>query len=263
MKISKRRQVLALGGLAAFAVGYSETAARVVGKLLGKDAPKHKTTGDAPAPEFRVDRKGQLEVNPNQQVSYTTCLGCTTMCGVRVRIDRASGKVLRVAGNPYSPLSTDPHLPMKASVRESFIAISAHKGKGLEGRSTACGRGNAVAQQIDSPYRVLTPLKRVGARNSGQWEPIAFDQLVKELVEGGNLFGEGHVDGLAALRDLTTPIDSTQPALGPRVNQVAVLSSVNDGRESFARRFFQQSYGTLNFVGHGSYSDNLISTHPV
>jgi tetrathionate reductase subunit A len=253
MKISKRRQVLALGGLAAFAVGYSETAGRVVGKLLGKDVPKHKTAGDAPAPEFRVDRQGQLEVNPNQQVSYTTCLGCTTMCGVRVRIDRASGKVLRVAGNPYSPLSTDPHLPMNASVRESFIAISAHNGKGLAGRSTACGRGNAVAQQIDSPYRVLTPLKRVGSRNSGQWEPIAFDQLVKELVEGGNLFGEGHVDGLAALRDLKTPIDSAQPALGPRVNQVAVLSSVNDGRDSFARRFFQQSYGTLNFVGHGSY----------
>lgn len=253
MKISKRRQVLALGGLAAFAVGYSETAGRVVGKLLGKDAPKHKTAGDAPAPEFRVDRQGHLDINPAQQISYTTCLGCTTMCGVRVRIDRASGKVLRVAGNPYSPLSTDPHLPMKASVRESFIAISGHKGKGLAGRSTACGRGNAVAQQIDSPYRVLTPLKRVGARNSGQWAPIAFDQLIKELVEGGNLFGEGHVDGLAALRDLKTPIDSTQPALGPRVNQVAVLSSVNDGRDSFARRFFQQSYGTLNFVGHGSY----------
>ncbi len=253
MKISKRRQVLAFGGLAAFAVGYSETAGRVVGKLLGKDAPKHKTAGDAPAPEFRVDRQGNLEINPAQQISYTTCLGCTTMCGVRVRIDRASGKVLRVAGNPYSPLSTDPHLPMKASVRESFIAISAYNGKGLEGRSTACGRGNAVAAQIDSPYRVLTPLKRVGARNSGQWAPIAFDQLVKELVEGGNLFGEGHVDGLAALRDLKTPIDSTQPAFGPRVNQVAVLSSVNDGRENFARRFFQQAYGTLNFVGHGSY----------
>lgn len=253
MKISKRRQVLALGGLAAFAVGYSETAGRVVGKLLGKDAPKHKTAGDAPEPEFRVDRQGNLAINPAQQVSYTTCLGCTTMCGVRVRIDRASGKVLRVAGNPYSPLSTDPHLPMKASVRESFVAISAHNGQGLAGRSTACGRGNAVAQQMDSPYRVLTPLKRVGPRNSGQWEPIAFDQLVKEVVDGGNLFGEGHVDGLAALRDLNTPIDSTQPALGPRVNQVAVLSSVNDGREGFARRFFQQAYGTLNFVGHGSY----------
>lgn len=253
MKISKRRQILALGGVAAFAAGYSETAGRMVGKLLGHDAPKHKTAGDAPAPEFRVDSQGKLEVNPAQQVSYTTCLGCTTMCGVRVRIDRQSGKVLRVAGNPYSPLSTDPHLPMKASVRESFIAISALNGKGLEGRSTACGRGNAVAQQIDSPYRVLTPLKRVGPRNGGQWEPIPFDQLVKEVTEGGNLFGEGHVEGLGSLRDLKTPIDPAQPELGPRVNQVAVLSSVNDGRESFARRFFQKSFGTTNFFGHGSY----------
>ena len=253
MKISKRRQVLALGGLAAFAAGYSETAGRMAGKLLGKDAPKHKTAGDASEPEFRIDRKGNLEVNPAQQVSYTTCLGCTTMCGVRVRIDRASGKVLRVAGNPYSPLSTDPHLPMKASVRDSFVAISGYKGKGLDGRSTACGRGNAVAQQIDSPYRVLTPLKRVGPRNSGQWEPISFEQLVKEVVHGGNLFGEGPVDGLAALRDLKTPIDPQQPALGSVVNQVAVLSSVNDGRENFARRFFQKAYGTINFIGHGSY----------
>lgn len=253
MKISKRRQFLALGGLAAAAAGYSQTAGRMVDKLLGHDEPKHKTAGDAPAPEFRIDESGNVSINKAQQVSYTTCLGCTTMCGVRVRIDRASGKVLRVAGNPYNPLSTDPHLPMKASVRESFAAISAFDGKGLQGRSTACGRGNAVAQQIDSPYRVLSPLKRVGPRNGGRWEPISFEQLLMEVVDGGNLFGEGPVEGLRSLRDLKTPIDAGKPELGPRVNQVAVLSSVNDGRESFARRFFQQAYGTMNFFGHGSY----------
>ena len=106
MKISKRRQFLAAGGLAAAAVGYSETLGRIAGKLLGHDAPRHKTAGDAPTPEYRVDAQGNLELTPKQQVSYTTCLGCTTLCGVRVRIDKESGKVLRVAGNPYSPLST-------------------------------------------------------------------------------------------------------------------------------------------------------------
>lgn len=253
MKISKRRKVLAAGGITAFAAGFSETAGRMAGKLLGYDAPKHKTAGDAPEPEFRLDGNGNLAVNPAQQVSYTTCLGCTTLCGVRVRIDRASGKVLRVAGNPYSPLSTDPHLPMKASVRDSFKATSAFDGKGLDGRSTACGRGNAVARQIDSPYRVLTPLKRVGPRNGGRWEPISFEQLIREVAEGGDLFGEGKIEGLASLRDLKTPIDAGKPELGSRVNQVAVLSSVNDGRENFARRFFQKAYGTINFFGHGSY----------
>jgi tetrathionate reductase subunit A len=253
MKMSKRRKLLAAGGVAAFAAGYSQTAGRLVGNLLGHDTSKHKTAGNAPEPEFTVDPAGSLKVNPAQQVSYTTCLGCTTMCGVRVRIDRTSGKVLRVAGNPYSPLSTDPHLPMKASVRDSFIAISAYRDKGMAGRSTACGRGNAVADQMDSPYRVLTPLKRVGPRNGGRWEPISFDQLLREVVHGGNLFGEGVIDGLQKLQDLSTQIDPAMPELGPQVNQVAVLSSVNDGRENFARRFFQKAYGTINFFGHGSY----------
>ena len=249
-----RRQLIAAGGLAAFAAGFSQTLGRMADKLMGKDAPRHNVWGNAAAPEFTVDpASGKLQPNPAQQVSYTACLGCTTQCGVRVRVDKASGRVIRVAGNPYSPLSTEPHLPMKASVKDSLVAFSRFQDKGLGGRSTACGRGNAVLAQMNSPFRVLTPLKRVGPRNGGQWEAISFEQLIKEVTEGGNLFGEGEVAGLRALRDLAAPIDPAQPELGARVNQVALLSSVNDGREAFARRFWNKSYGTLNFVGHGSY----------
>ncbi|THF67411.1 tetrathionate reductase subunit TtrA [Pseudothauera nasutitermitis] len=253
MKI-QRRDLLAAGGLAAFAAGFSQTFGRMADAFTGERPEQHKLHGRALETEFRVDpATGELSVNPHQQVSYTGCLGCTTLCGVRVRIDKDSGKVLRVAGNPYSPLSTEPHLPMKASVKESFVALSRFADKGLDGRSTACGRGNAALAQIDSPFRVLTPLKRVGPRNAGQWKPISFEQLVHEVVEGGDLFGEGHVDGLRALRDLDTPIDPDNPAFGPRVNQVGHIVSVNDGREQFSRRFWQQAYGTQNYVGHGSY----------
>lgn len=253
MKI-ERRELIAAGGLAAFAVGFSQTLGRMVSGLVGDEPKAHNIHGRSAEPEFSVDpATGALRPNPNQQVSYTACLGCTTQCGVRVRVDRASGNVIRVAGNPYSPLSTEPHLPMKASVRESLVALSRFQDKGLAGRSTACGRGNAAMDQMNSPFRVLTPLKRVGPRNGGQWQPISFEQLVRELVEGGDLFGEGHVEGFAALRDLATPIDPDAPEFGPKVNQVALLSSVNDGREPFARRFWNQAYGTLNFVGHGSY----------
>lgn len=253
MKI-ERRELIAAGGLAAFAAGFSQTLGRMVTGLVGDEPKAHAIHGRSAEPEFSVDQaSGELRLNANQQVSYTACLGCTTQCGVRVRVDKASGKVIRVAGNPYSPLSTEPHLPMKASVKESFVALSRFQDKGLAGRSTACGRGNAAMDQIDSPFRVLTPLKRVGPRNGGKWQPISFEQLVRELVEGGDLFGEGHVDGFRALRDLATPIDPAAPELGPKVNQVALISSVNDGREAFARRFWNQAYGTLNFVGHGSY----------
>ncbi|NMG34051.1 tetrathionate reductase subunit TtrA [Azoarcus sp. TTM-91] len=249
-----RRDILAAGGLAAFAAGFSQTLGRMADGVLGEPDGGDRLHGHSAAPEYTVDpASGELRPNPDQQVSYTACLGCTTLCGVRVRVDKRSGRILRVSGNPYSPLSTDPHLPMKATVKESFVALSRFRDQGLAGRSTACGRGNAAMDQMASPFRVLTPLKRVGPRNGGQWQPISFEQLVKEVVEGGDLFGEGHVEGLAALRDLQTPIDPAAPELGPRVNQVALLSSVNDGREALGRRFWNQAYGTLNYVGHGSY----------
>ena len=76
----------------------------------------------------------------------------------------------------------------------------------------------------------------------------------QEIVEGGDLFGEGHVDGLRALRSLETPIDPNAPRLGPQVNQGGPHDQrVNDGRDSIARRFIQQAYGSINFVRHGSY----------
>ena len=254
MKKIERRDLIAAGGLAAFGAGFSETLERMADGLLHKQPERDHIAGRAPEPEFTVDpATGALRLNPRQQVSYTACLGCTTICGVRVRVDKETGKVLRVTGNPYNPLSTNPHLPMKASVKESFVSLSRFRDQGLDGRSTACGRGNAAMDQMDSPFRVLTPLKRVGPRNSGRWEPISFEQLVREVTDGGDLFGEGHVDGLAALRDLHTPIDPQAPELGPRVNQVALMSSVEEGRVSFVRRFINQSYGSLNYVQHGSY----------
>ena len=242
------------GGLTAFAAGASTTAGRMLDHALGNDKPKQRLDGNSLAPEFSVNpATGALSINPEQQVSYTMCLGCTTLCGVRVRIDKKSGKVLRVAGNPYSPLSADVPLPFQTPIRDSFVSLTRYQEKGLAGRSTACGRGNGVLEQMDSPFRVLAPMKRVGPRGSGQWLPIAFDQLVKEIVEGGNLFGEGEVPGLRELRDLQTPIDPQQPEFGPKVNQVGLMSSVGDGRMALVERFIKQSYGSLNMVGHGSY----------
>ncbi len=242
------------GGLTAFAAGSSTTAARMLDHVLSKDQPQQRLNGNSLAPEFSVNpATGTLSVNLEQQVSYTMCMGCTTFCGVRVRIDKKTGKVLRVAGNPYSPLSAEVPLPFQTSIRDSFLSLTRHQEKGLAGRSTACGRGNGVLEQMDSPFRVLAPMKRSGPRGSGQWQPIAFDQLIKEITEGGNLFGEGEVQGLRALRDLETPIDPQQPELGPKVNQVGLMASTNEGRLAFVDRFIKQSYGTINMVGHGSY----------
>ncbi|TCS61206.1 molybdopterin-dependent oxidoreductase [Varunaivibrio sulfuroxidans] len=257
MKFSRRnllKTTVAGGGLAVFAAGYSETGKNLAHGYWAGEKPKDGIYGDAPKPEFSVDQKtGELTVNPEQQVSYTQCLGCTTQCGVRVRIDKKTQTVIRVAGSPFSPLSTDPWLPYETSVRDSFVALSHRNEDGLKYRSTACGRGNAVLEKLTSPFRITTPMKRVGPRNSGKWQPISFEQLVNEIVEGGDLFGEGKVEGLRSLRDLKTPIDPDKPWLGPKANQVGVLDPMNNGRRSLAQRFMKKAFGSMNYAGHGSY----------
>lgn len=253
--MTTRRDILkstaVLGGTAAFAAGFSETGKRMFDAVVAPEKTLG-TDGHSLKPEMRVNAQGELELNPGQRVSYVVCQGCTTVCSVRVRVDVATETVVRVVGNPYSPLSAIPHLPMSASVRQSFLSLTRHEEQGLAHRATACGRGNAMLEQTNSPWRITQPLKRVGPRNSGEWQPISFEQLVKEVVEGGNLFGEGHVKGLRELRDFT-PIDPAQPELGPKVNKVALLNSFNDGREPFVARFIKNAYGSINYTGHGAY----------
>jgi len=253
-----RRNLLKTGAagaaLATAAVGYSGVLGKMSQGQWAGERPPSALHGKSLAPEFQVDAiTGAITPNPDQRTAFTMCMGCTTFCGVRLRIDRQSGDVLRVAGNPYSPLSADPALPWETPVEEALHSLSRHGKRGLEGRSTACGRGAAVLEQMRSPHRVTQPLKRVGPRNGGEWQPISFEQLIEELVEGGDLFGEGHVDGLRAIRDLDTPIDPERPELGPRANQLAVIDAANDGGRAFAQRFSRLAFGSQNYAGHGSY----------
>ena len=253
--MTSRRDLLkgaaVLGGGAAFAAGFSETGERMYETVVSKAAAAG-TTGRSQAPEFRVSPDGKLETNPDARIAFAMCMGCTTQCGVRVRIDTKTDTVTRVTGNPYSPLSTDPHVPMGMPVRKALLTLSRLGEQGLAGRSTACGRGNAVLEAQTSPWRITRPMKRVGPRNGGRWQEISFEQLVKEVVEGGDLFGEGHVKGLRELRSFE-PIDAKRPELGPKVNKVALLNAVDDGRAAFVGRFIQKAYGSINYTGHGAY----------
>ncbi len=244
-------------GLGAFVAGYGYTVKQsVIGLITGHAGkkPKDKITGNAPAPEYTVDYKTKkLSLNPEQQVSMTMCMGCSTICGVRVRIDKKTDKVLRVAGNPYHPLSHDNHLDFETPIRDAFVSMSGVGDSGLEGRATACARGNALLDLLYDPLRIKTPMKRVGPRGARQWQPISFEQLISEVVDGGDLFGEGHVDGLAAIRDIKTPLDPENPEYGPKANQLLVMESGDYGQESLLKRFAFNSFGTRNFGHHGSF----------
>lgn len=69
-------------------------------------------------------------------------------------------------------------------------------------------------------------------------------------MEGGDLFGEGHVDGFRAIRDTETDVDSDNPEFGKKVNQLVGSMGYKNGRMAFAKRFLVHSYGTFNITGH-------------
>lgn len=258
-ELSRRKLIahggMAAGGLAAFAAGYGETVFKAgKGLVTGSagHAPPSALRGNSLAPEFRIDpATGQLSPQPGQVVAMSSCLGCWTQCGVRVRVDTENNRILRVAGNPYHPLATPHPVPMELPVRQAYASLGGDAG--LEGRATTCARGSAMQDQHTNPHRVLQPLKRVGPRGSGEWKTIAFEDLVKEVCEGGNLFGEGHVDGLRAVFDPKTPIDPDNPEYGAKVNQFVFTDASNEGRTPLIRRFTEQSFGSINFANHGSY----------
>ncbi|WP_444985086.1 molybdopterin dinucleotide binding domain-containing protein [Halomonas mongoliensis] len=247
---------VAAGGAATFVAGYSDPLAKMAKGVTGSagETPKHPIHGNSLAPEYRVDLdSGELTLNPDQRTAFTICYGCTTQCGVRVRVDNESDRVLRVSGNPYHPLSADDHLPMRTPVAEALRHVSAYGGQGQVNRSTACARGNAMMSQLESPFRIDHCLKRVGERGARQWQKISFEQLIEEVCEGGDLFGEGHVDGLRAIHDHDTLIDPENPEFGPTANQLMVMEATDYGRSELLKRFTLNAFATRNYGHHGSY----------
>lgn len=254
-KLTRRQWLkvgLAAGGLSAFGLSYRDVAKRAIDGLVNGTAgaiTRDRVSGNALLPEGNAT--GGWQPNPRQAVSMTQCFGCWTLCGVRVRVDRDRDRILRIAGNPWHPLSQehpfDPGLPF-AEALEKMAGES-----GLDARSTACARGATLLEGLYSPLRIRQPMKRAGKRGEGKWQSISFEQLVAEVVEGGDLFGEGHVDGLRAIRDLQTPLDPRHPQLGPKANQLLVTNTSDEGRDSFLRRFAQHSFGSKNFAAHGAY----------
>ncbi|MDT0501400.1 MULTISPECIES: molybdopterin dinucleotide binding domain-containing protein [unclassified Halomonas] len=259
MDKSRRRLLkgaVAAGGAATFAAGYSGPLVKMAKGVTGSagEKPDHHIYGNALAPEYRVDlESGELTLNPDQRTAFTVCYGCTTKCGVRVRIDNESDEVLRTIGNPYHPLSSDPHLPMRTPVVDALKSVSAYQEQGLAGRSTACARGNAMIAQMTSPHRVTDCLKRVGGRGERRWERISFERLIEEVCEGGDLFGEGHVDGLRAIHNHDELIDPDNPEYGPKANQLLMMEATDYGRSALLKRFAFNAFGTRNYGHHGSY----------
>jgi anaerobic selenocysteine-containing dehydrogenase len=155
------------GGSAAF-LGGSPIAARAIEEVLGGKAPFFETL-------------------PENQI-YTVCLQCNTGCGIKVKLQ--DGVAAKIDGNPYSPWTLWPHPAFKTPVKELA---------NVEG--AICPKGQAGLQTAYDPYRIMTVLKRKPGtkRGGGEWVTIPFEKAVEEVVNGGDLFGEGPVEGFKSV----------------------------------------------------------------
>lgn len=205
--------------------------------------------------EADVDPKtGAVTPNEDVIVRFSACLGCYSCCGNRVHIDRSTGKIFSVGGNPYNPNNAYPFLDHTEPLEAAYRSMSYAAG-GQQVRGALCGRGNGTWNAYSQPDRITVPLKRAGKRGEGKWKPISWDQLIEELAEGGKLFADigedREIEGFRALHDTKTPLDPDASELGPIANQLVMLGSRGDGRSNVGSRF-SSAFGTKNNIGHGA-----------
>jgi tetrathionate reductase subunit A len=242
-------------------------------------------TGAVAATQFpwlidSIGGNGRREIKPTAEYTlakaentiYSVCLNCHTGCTFQGKIQ--DGVLVKLNGNPYSPMNLLPHIPEDTPLAEA-ATIDAK----------LCSKGQASIQTLYDPYRLRRVLKRAGPRGSGKWRSIDFNQAIEEIVNGGDLFGEGQVDGLkdifvlsdadlskemaadvAAIEDgemtvaefkskhaanIDVLIDPDHPDLGPKNNQFVFMPGrIEHGRKEFDNRFTNAAFGSVNRFDH-------------
>ena len=85
-------------------------------------------------------------------IRVTCAHDCPCMCSLLATVE--NGRIVKIAGDPEQPFT------------DGF----------------ACGKVNRDAEIVHSPERIKTPLRRVGPKGAGQFEPIGWEQALDEIV---------------------------------------------------------------------------------
>ena len=97
---------------------------------------------------------GQRREKKNYMIIPTTCFNCEAGCGLLSYVDKSTMQIRKFEGNPYHP--------------------------GSRGRN--CAKGPATINQINDVDRILYPMKRKGARGSGEWEQVSWDEALDDIA---------------------------------------------------------------------------------
>ncbi len=197
-------------------------------------------------PDYPQGRSG---ANPDGAGEWKPglCLQCHGGCPIIGNVK--DGELLKIEGNPYGHNTHDYVIPKGTYAQPGQIDFNTERG-------TVCPKGAAGVYTLYNPRRLLHPVKRVGARGSRKWKRISWDQAYDEIANGGNLFGEGHVDGLAATKS-DAPIGSGESGYmdeappggyGPKRNQFRWERGRNENGPT--TNLLHQNYGTFNKGTH-------------
>lgn len=117
--------------------------------------------------EFDAREWPRRAVERHYRLAPTTCFNCESACGLLAYIDKETGAIRKLEGNPVHPGS----------------------------RGKNCAKGPATLNQVHDPDRILVPQKRVGPRGSGQWQEVSWDEALADI--GGRIrraLSEGRKD---------------------------------------------------------------------
>ncbi|SEA73024.1 Molybdopterin oxidoreductase [Desulfuromusa kysingii] len=252
--MDRRKFISKLGaaaGVGAVAIANSAHASKKENEI--PEPPLSSVAKNALPPEFKVDEvTGEITQTPGQRTAFQRCFGCFDNCGLRVRVDEKTDKILRLSGNPYCENNNGAPLDLKVPVKEAFKRLTGDAG--LANRATTCGRGTAATDAVDDERRITQVLKRAGKRGEGKWQTIPYEQALEEIVEGGDLFGEGKVAGLREIRQLDKEAAPGQPEFGSAANHLCTTYlSEHAPRSDFYTRFMYSSWGTRNVGKKSAY----------
>lgn len=182
-----------------------------------------------------------LDSDADVFIMNTVCLQCHSACGIRCKVK--NGVITKIDGNPYHPNN------LEDDERLAYGTTPANA-KSTVGR--CCAKAQAYMETVYSPYRIKQPLKRVGARGSGQWKAISWDDVMDEIANGGT-FDDGYThNGIKGHYDnWTDPIVGAkypEALLGGKGNQVAFAPGrLEHGQKEFTDRFWKYGFGTVNY----------------
>lgn len=215
-------------------------------------------------------------------VIHSMCMQCNTFCTIKVRLvdaadTGATALVGKIAGNPYSPLTTQPvgPIPYDTTLADAVKGIGVMS-KDSRSRSggIACLKGQAGPQIVHDLKRIKQPMRRVGARGEGKWETITWEEALRGILEGDDKLGTPGLNSwykFAPKKKVMADwdkvqagtmsaeafeqqwgdalIDAKRPELGPKANLLAMMGG--DRMALLGERWMLQSFGSINQFNHG------------